>query len=291
MRDLTLELPATGAAAGAHDDPMTPRRHRVLEVRRETADVVTLALAPVAGEEPEAPFRPGQFNMVYAFGVGEVPLSMSSDPASPVVHHTIREVGLVTRALCGLGAGAMVGIRGPFGRGWDLESLGGRDLVLVAGGIGLAPLKPAIHRILAERDRYGRVLLLVGARTPADIPFAAQLDTWRAGGIAVETIVDYAQPGWGGSVGVVTQLIPRAPFTPVRATALVCGPEVMMRLTAKALVNRGVAPEQVRVSLERNMKCAVARCGHCQLGPAFVCADGPVLPWPTVAPLLEVAER
>jgi NAD(P)H-flavin reductase len=272
--------------------PMLPRRYVVTAVQRETADIVTWSAEPLPEDgPPPGPFEPGQFNMVYAFGVGEVPISISSDPADPVVRHTIRAVGPVTTALCDLAPGAMVGIRGPYGQGWGVGSLDGHDVVFVAGGIGLAPLRPAIYRVLAERPRYGTVLLLLGARTPSDLCFASELDEWRGQGMDVEVSVDYAEPGWTGHVGVVTTLLPRAPFTPSEAAALVCGPEVMMRYAAKGLVARGVDPALVRVSLERNMECGLGQCGHCQLGGVFVCKDGPVLPWPDVAPLMEVWER
>jgi NAD(P)H-flavin reductase len=269
---------------------VVPRPFQVLEVRRETPDTFTLAIEPADGK-PRPPFEPGQFDMVYAFGVGEVPISMSSDPAVPLVLHTIRDVGAVTHALCRCEPGDVVGVRGPFGSTWGMDTLGGRDVVVVAGGIGLAPLRPAIHHLLAHRDEVNRVVLLVGARTPSDLCFGDQLDEWRAGGIDVEVTVDYAEAGWTGTVGLVTTLLPKAPFRPADTVALVCGPEGMMKGVAKGLLARGVAAERIRVSLERNMKCAVAQCGHCQLGPAFVCHDGPVLPWSTVGPLLEVAER
>jgi NAD(P)H-flavin reductase len=271
--------------------PLLPRLHTVVSVVQETSDIVTLGLAPASDADRLPAFAPGQFNMVYAFGVGEVPISMSSDPAGPVVLHTIRSVGAVTRRLCELPVGGVVGVRGPFGRGWGVDDLVGRDVVLVAGGIGLAPLRPAIYRLLAERERHGQLLLLVGFRSPSDQCFGGELDTWRRAGMQVEVTVDYAEPGWSGAVGLVTTLLPHVPFRPGRTTALVCGPEVMMRAVAKGLVARGVDPHQVRVSLERNMKCAVAQCGHCQLGATFVCRDGPVLDWVAAEPLVEVSER
>jgi len=270
-------------------DPMLPRAATVVGVKRETGDTWTIAVVPRDGE-PLTGFEPGQFNMVWAYGVGEAPLSISSDPVSPICLHTIRSVGAVTAHLTNLGPGDEVGVRGPFGVGWGMATLEGKDVVLVAGGIGLAPLRPVVYRLLAERDRYGRLLLLLGARTPGDIPFAGELDRWREQGMQIDVTVDYAEPGWSGPVGVVTTLVPRAPLRPSQTIGLVCGPEVMMRYAAKALVSRGLAPGNVRVSLERNMKCGLGQCGHCQLGALFVCKDGPVLPWPQAESLMETWE-
>jgi anaerobic sulfite reductase subunit B len=271
--------------------PLVPHRHVVVSVERETTDIVTIGLVPFSPAERLPVFAPGQFNMVYAYGIGEVALSMSSDPYDDAVGHTIRAVGAVTSRLCELAIGSVVGVRGPYGRGWGMGDLVGRDVVIVAGGIGLAPLRPAIYRLLTERQRYGELLLLAGFRAPSDQCFGAELDTWRGAGMQVEVTVDYAEPGWDGAVGLVTTLLPHGPFHPSRTTALVCGPEVMMVAVARNLVARGVDPHRIEVSIERNMKCAIAQCGHCQLGAAFVCRDGPVLDWAAAEPLLEVAER
>lgn len=274
------------AAAGA----MVPSRHRVRERRVETGDVVTLDLEPIDAPLPRP--RPGQFAMLYAFGVGEVAISVSGTGDGGTLQHTVRGVGATTRALCALDAGAVVGVRGPFGTDWGIEraELDDTDVVVVAGGLGLAPLRPAVHALLG-RPRSGRSSVLVGARTPADLCFASEIGVWRRrGDVHVAVTVDAAAPGWDGGVGLVTDLLGSAPFDPAGAVALVCGPEVMMRFTARSLESSGVAPDRIRVSLERNMHCAIARCGHCQLGPLFVCADGPVLDWATVAPLLAVRE-
>lgn len=272
-------------------EAMAPRRHRVVDRVDETDDTATLLVEPVDG--PPAAFRPGQFHMLWAFGVGEVPISISgADGADGPLAHTIRAVGPVTRALCAAAPGTEIGLRGPFGTDWGLDAAQGGDVLLVAGGIGLAPLRSALHRVLAERDRFGRVGLLVGARSPDAILFTRELENWRGRfDTEVEVTVDYAVAGWRGDVGVVTQLIRRAVFDPDRTLALVCGPEVMMRFTAKALVDRGVPTDRIRVSLERNMQCAIGLCGHCQLGPDFVCRDGPVLSWARVGPMLGVRER
>jgi NAD(P)H-flavin reductase len=267
---------------------MRPVPYVVTGRHAETHDTVTLMLRP-AGNPIEAPC-PGQFTMLYAFGVGEVPVSISGFHRGEVLVQTIRAVGAVTRALCAAVPGDMIGVRGPFGTDWRLDQAAGRDLVLVAGGIGLAPLRPALLAALAQRDRYRRVLLLAGARTPRNLVFAAEFGPWREDGADVQVTVDRPEPGWPGPVGVVTTLIDRANFDPRRAAALVCGPEPMMRFTAGALLRRGVPAGSIRLSLERNMRCGIGRCGHCQLGPLLLCRDGPVVDYPRAEPLLMIRE-
>jgi NAD(P)H-flavin reductase len=270
---------------------MRPEPFEVRQVRRETGDTFTLTLTPVTGEQTR-PFAPGQFNMIYVFGVGEVPISISGDPARPeLLVHTVRAVGAVTRALQKLQRGDWVGVRGPFGTSWPVEQAHGQDVILVAGGIGLAPLRPALDHVLLHRALYGRVVLLYGARTPRDILYARELREWRGRfDIDVEVTVDRATVEWQGAVGVVTKLIQRAPFDPMNAMAMICGPEVMIRFAAVALERRGVATERVFVSVERNMKCAVGLCGHCQLGPFFVCRDGPVFAYDRLRPFFGLRE-
>ena len=271
-------------------DPMLPRPYHVLGLRRETHDTFTLGLEPVRGAGP--PFAPGQFNMVYVFGIGEVPISISGDPNHPnPLVHTVRAVGAVTTAVCNAKRGDVLGVRGPFGSHWPVEEAPGKDVVILAGGIGLAPLRPALLSILAHRERYGRVVLLYGARSPQELLYARQLLQWRSRfDLEVEVTVDTASREWRGNVGVVTTLIPRAAFDPDEVVALVCGPEVMMRFTLAGLQDRGVAPESIYISMERNMKCAVGFCGHCQYGPTFICKDGPVFRYDRVASLLKVRE-
>lgn len=285
---------ALRSASGATPvDPMRPRLYTVLDVHQDTRDTFTFSLSPRTTADAQcAPNGPGQFNMLYVFGVGEVPISMSGDPNDvDVLVHTTREVGTVTRAMGGLRAGATVGVRGPFGTAWPLPEAEGRDVVLVAGGIGLAPLRPVIYRLLAERDRYQRVSILIGARTPEDLLYADELRAWRARlDVDVYVTVDRATGDWRGNVGLVTALIPRSPFDPRNAVAMVCGPEPMMTAAATALVRRNVPRERLWLSMERNMKCAIGHCGHCQLGPLFVCRDGPVFRLDRIAPLLDVEE-
>ncbi len=283
-------------------DPMLPQPYRVQRVRREIPDTFTMELEPADGSEIP-PFATGQFNMLYVFGVGEIPISISGDPAKrkPLVH-TTRAVGTVSKAMRELKSGDVIGVRGPFGSHWPIEQAIGKDVVIVAGGIGLAPLRSMVYQVTAEREKYNHVVLLYGARTSADILYRRELERWRVGrpqgssshthaapaptGLEVYVTVDRARGAWRGSVGVVTRLIPRAPFDPQKTVALVCGPEVMMRFTAVELEKRGIAAEQIYVSMERNMKCAVGLCGHCQYGPNFVCKDGPVFQYSRVQSLL-----
>ncbi len=267
-------------------DPMLPRLARIQRVRRETSDTFTLELALTDGDV-SAPFAPGQFNMLYVFGVGEAPISISGDPAKPLVlQHTTRVVGTVTKAMRRLKRGDTLGVRGPFGSYWPIERATGGDVVIIAGGIGLAPLRPALYHLLSQRERYGMIVLLYGTRTPSDILYPKELERWRAQfDLEVHVTVDRAMGGWRGNVGVVTTLIRRAPFDPRSTTAMVCGPEVMMRFTIQGLLKRGVPPERIFLSMERNMKCAVGFCGHCQFGPTFICKDGPVFRYDRIEPI------
>jgi NAD(P)H-flavin reductase len=278
----------TTANASAADpaDPMLPRVARVRRRRRDGPDVFTLDIE--AEDKHVAVFAPGQFNMLTVFGVGEVPISFSGDPARPgFVVHTVRAVGPVSTALTRLVPGDVVGLRGPFGTNWPMSEASGRDVVLVAGGLGLAPLRPALYRLLAERSLYGKIVLLYGARSPSEILYRREIEAWqRRLDIDVELTVDHAIGDWHGHVGVVTTLIPRAAFDPGHAISLVCGPEVMMRFAIAALRDAGVAAEAIYLSMERNMKCAVAFCGHCQFGSFFVCRDGPVFRYDRVSSLL-----
>lgn len=275
-------------AAAAEQRALLPVPWTVREVTRETADVVTLEVVPGTEQSPPE-WRPGHFNMLYVFGVGEVPISISgSGPGS--ILHTIRGVGPVSRALIALTPGATVGVRGPFGSEWPIQSAAGRDIVVAAGGIGLAPLRPVLEHVMRARDRFDDVVLLYGARTPDDRLFVDSYARWREHRIQVEVTVDHADAGWGGHVGVVTTLIRRARSDAPEASAFLCGPEVMMRFTAQELAQSGVASERTFASMERNMQCAVGHCGHCQLGPEFICLDGPVFPWPRLKPLMSVRE-
>jgi anaerobic sulfite reductase subunit B len=274
------EAPVTGA--------LVPLPFRVAERRRDTADTWTLSLEPLAeGFAAE----PGQFAMVHVFGIGEVPISLSGPPAragDPVVV-TVRAVGAVTEAVCAAEPGAVLGLRGPLGNSWPVAEAAGGDVVVVAGGIGLAPLRGAVLHALRQRERYGSVCVLYGARTPADLLYTDELVGWGTQA-TVEVTVDAAGTEWLGRVGVVPQLVERAPFEPEETTAFVCGPEVMMHFTVEALRGRGVPDERIMLSLERDMRCGVGLCGHCQLGPTLVCRDGPVYSRAEVGRLMEVRE-
>jgi NAD(P)H-flavin reductase len=269
---------------------MVPLPYLVARKRRENHDNWTLELEPVADAVEQ--IGPGQFTMLYAFGVGEVPISTSGDlERSATLVHTIRAVGPVTRALCAAKAGDVIGVRGPFGNRWPIHEAWGRDLVVVGGGVGLPPLRPVLYHALGHRADFGRVVLLYGGRTPDDLLFRRELERWRGHfDMDVDVTVDAAGSDWTGKVGVVTKLIPPAPFDPAEAVAFVVGPEMMMRFTARALLERGMAAERIWISMERTMRCGVGLCGHCQLGPTLICRDGPVYRWDELAPLLEVPE-
>ncbi len=272
-------------------EPFVPLLYRVSRRREETSDVISFALEPLDGDEL-APL-PGQFVMLSAFGVGEVAISVSGTPARDgALWHTVRAVGPVTAALCAAPVGALVGVRGPFGTHWGLEGARGADAVVVAGGIGIAPLRSLVGALLDQaRPASRHVAVLVGARSPGQIVLRDDLTAWRAAGAYVATTVDAATPSWAGSVGVVTALLGDAPFDPAATRAFICGPEVMMRLSARALTESGVAPEHIELALERNMACGIGLCGHCQLGPLLLCRDGPVVGYDAVAGLLAERER
>jgi NAD(P)H-flavin reductase len=266
-------------------NPMLPYPYSVQRVRKETHDTFTLELEPTDGAG-ELFFAAGQFNMLYTFGVGEIPVSISGDPAQPhTLVHTVRAVGGVTKSICQLKRGAGLGVRGPYGSHWPVEEAMGSDVVIVAGGIGLAPLRPVLYSLLAHRDRYGRIVLVYGARTSQELLYERELKKWRGRfDLDVEITVDSATRNWRGHVGVVTALISKAPFDPFSTAAMVCGPEVMMRFTVVELQKRGVSAENIFISMERNMKCAVGFCGHCQFGPTFICKDGPVFRYDQIEP-------
>lgn len=272
--------------AGA--SPMAPRVVHVRKCRRETSDTFTLTMEL----PPGGSFAPGQFYMLYAFGIGEIPISIGGgSPARNELVVTIRAVGAVSAAIAKLRVGDALGLRGPFGRGWPLAIAEGNDVVLVAGGIGLAPLRPVVRHMLKHRRRYGRVALLYGARAPRDILFANDLESWRSRpGVQCLITVDQADRNWPGHVGVVTTLFHQAEFDPSRTIGMVCGPEVMMRFTVGELAKRGVADDRLYLSMERNMQCAIGFCGHCQFGPSFVCMDGPVFRFDRIKAFFVVRE-
>ena len=279
-----------GLAAG-NGEPMLPVPYRVVDRVVETRDSATLVLAPAGRALP--PFLAGQFMMLAAPGIGEVAISVSGDPAATggTLVHTIRAVGAVSAALCDAGPGTVLGVRGPFGTSWDIDSAAGRDLVIVAGGVGLAPLRPVVLGALADRGSYRRVCVIAGARTPAEFLFRGELAAWsRRADIEVEQTIDQPAAGWDGQVGFVTEPLARLPVDPARTTAFLCGPEPMMRFAAQVLLRKGIPAGDIRVSLERNMQCGIGLCGHCQFGPILVCRDGPVVSYALAGPLLTIRE-
>ena len=256
--------------------PMLPRNFRLLSKSHETPDTLTLVFEDQ--EDDGVVFAPGQFMMVYVFGVGEVPISIAGNPHAPnLLIHTVRAVGAVTNAICDLRPGDVVGMRGPFGTSWPLDAAIGQDLLIVTGGIGLAPLRPAVIEALNRRDKLQSLSLVYGARTPEDLLYKDDLLGWESSqDIEVGVTVDRATSAWWGDVGLVTRLIPRVSFNPLDTVAFVCGPEVMMRVVARDLRDRGVPARNIYVSMERNMKCAVGFCGHCQYGRDLLCRTGPI---------------
>lgn len=270
---------------------MTPRPGRVTDRRRETADSWTLDLEP-ADDGAGMSYLPGQFNMIYAFGIGEVPISISggSGEEGPLVH-TVRDVGAVSAAICRADPGEVLGIRGPYGSAWPVAAAGGRHVLIVAGGVGLAPLRPALREALDRREELDGLTLLLGGRTPADLLFRGELEELGTDPrLELAVSVDSAEAGWRGHVGVVTSLIDDLVLDPSRTTALLCGPEVMMRFAAQALIRRGMDPADLHLSMERNMKCAVTQCGRCQFGPTFVCREGAVMRYGDIERIFNLRE-
>lgn len=278
-------------AAKHHPDPSLPRVYKIIARRQDLADTYSMDLVPADGGLPPR-FSHGQFNMLGAFGGGEVPISISGDAArADIVTHTIRAVGGATIALEKLRKGDFVTLRGPYGRPWPFEELVGKDVLIIAGGVGLAPLRSTILGVLAARQKFGRVAVLYGTRSPQDLLFEDELLSWRGRfDTQVSVTVDRADYEWAGNVGVVTRLIKGLEISPEDTVSFVCGPEIMMSYSAQKLTDLGVAPQNIYLSMERNMRCAVGFCGHCQMAGKFVCKDGPVFSWQDLKKTLSVAE-
>jgi len=238
-------------------------------------------------------FQPGQIHMVGVFGVGEVPISVSSDPAEPgELAHTIRVCGRVTHVIEGLRVGDRITLRGPLGRPWPMENAHGGDLVFVGGGLGMAPLRSALYAAIHDRKAYRRVLVLVGARDPGQVLYQGELELLLGSGhdLEIHFVVDRADDGWPYREGLITALFPDVGIDPAASTVFMCGPEIMMWFGMRELSAMGIPDERLWLTMERNMHCAVKLCGHCQLGPYFVCADGPIFRWDEIGPLLGVKE-
>ena len=266
---------------------------RILDVRTENSNTKTFTCQFIDEDIRKMyGFLPGQFNMLYVPGVGEAAISISSDSEQKdSIQHTVRIVGSVTRAVEKLPKGSIIGLRGPFGTPWPLKEMEGKDVVIVAGGIGLAPLRPTIYWILRHRKLYKRVMLLYGCRTPEDRVFAQELEQWdRDASIQVLVTVDNATSAWSGPVGVVTNLMQRVKVNADRTVVLVCGPKILNRVAAWNFLQLHVPPDHVYVSLERNMNCGFGRCGHCQLGAKFICKDGPVFSFAEIADIFTKEE-
>jgi NAD(P)H-flavin reductase len=276
---------------GLAADPMTPQPYCVHDVAKETPDTFTLTLEPQNGPSGSS-FQPGQFSMLWVFGAGELPISISGDPGKQDhLVYTVRSVGKATHALVSQKARAGVGVRGPFGAGWPVDAARGLDLVIVAGGIGLAPLRPVIYHVLSHRRDYERLVVLYGARSPRDLLYRKELAAWaRQPDTQVLVTVDYGGLSWRNHVGVVTTLFKFARLRPSRSLAMLCGPEIMMRFVVRDLEAQGLSRKQIYLSMERNMKCAVGFCGHCQFGPHFICKDGPVFPYEQIAAQMDKYE-
>ncbi len=271
--------------------PWRTRTVRIMEIIPEIEGIATYRLCADEDEEPDTyQFQEGQFNMLYLPGVGESAISMSGDAASRDAWiHTVRIAGNVTRSLASLQPGETLGVRGPFGTGWPIEQLVGTDVIIVAGGLGLAPLRPVIYHLIRHRAMFGSIDLIIGARTPDGLLYQIEYDSWRHSRINVQVTVDRGAAAWTGNIGVVTTLLDRMMIPdPARCRVITCGPEVMMKYVALANIHRGIAADQIWISMERNMQCATGLCGHCQLGPAFICKDGPVLRYDRLQPYLFV---
>lgn len=256
---------------------MLPRPFMINRLNWETGagDIFTWELAPL--DDQPYHFKPGQFNMLYCHGQGEVPISIAADCEHGPLIHTTRAVGGVTRGMAQLKIGDTVGVRGPFGSHWPIENCVGQDLIIMSGGLGLPPLRPVIYYILNHRPLYRRVFLLYGARTPLDLVYRAEVEAWRNQGmIDVLLTVDKSTGQWRDNIGVVPQLLNQVVVDVNNTTVMMCGPEVMMHFGQLALHKLGINDDQILVSMERNMKCAIGHCGHCQWGPHFICKSGPV---------------
>ena len=282
---------AGSSAPSTRSHPLAPAPYVVRSQMAETGDTHTLVLSPANGRSV-SPALPGQFNMLYVFGVGEAAISASGDPSdSSALVHTVRNAGPITAALAQSPPGQTIGVRGPYGRGWPLDQAKGRDVVLMAGGLGLPPLRPALYELLSHRSDYGRIEVIYGARTPKDLVYYDQIQQWRQRtDLRFQVTVDAADRTWYGDVGLVTARIPDTRFDPGNTVAFLCGPEIMMKYAARDLEARGIPRSSMWLSMERNMKCAVAVCGHCQFGPAFVCRDGPVFRYDVVRDWLATRE-
>jgi NAD(P)H-flavin reductase len=273
-------------------DPWAVHPVRIRGIKPEVTGIATYELGfDDPAVQARYRFQPGQFNMLYLPGIGEAAISISSDPDRPeTLLHTVRVVGNVSRALSRKELGDQILLRGPFGSTWPMADCHGCDLVIAGGGVGLAPLRPILYHVAGHRADFGRVTLLYGARTSRDLLYADEFDDWRASGIDVEVTVDLGDDAWLGHIGVVPSLFYRLRLKAAQTRILTCGPEIMMRFVIFEALARKVPPRHIYLTLERNMNCALGFCGHCQLGPAFVCRNGPVFTYEQMAPYLDIED-
>ena len=275
------------------DNPYVPEMAVIMKIERQTFDVNTYTLTFMdKAKQRDYAFAGGQFNMLTIFGFGEAPISVSSDPQDRSdIQHTVRKVGGVTEALFNLKERDVLGMRGPYGRGWPLKEAKGKNILVVAGSIGLAPLRPVITQVIRNREEYGGFELMYGARTPGDLLFTDEFDYWRkVKDFRVLLSVDAVPKDqiWDHNVGVVTTLFDHMSSTPAATIVMTCGPEIMMKFALKGLLARGFSSSQIFLSLERRMECGLKKCGHCQIGEKYVCRDGPVFPWTEIKDIPEI---
>lgn len=266
-----------------------PHPAKIIKRTQESRTIFTLE-TQFMDTEPHTPFYPGQFNMLYLYGIGEVAISIASDPADTTrLKHTIRAVGRVTRALQNLMEGDEIGIRGPYGNGWPLKNVMGKNMIIVTGGLGCAPTVSMINYLLARREDYGQITILQGVKHSEDLIFRKQYALWEATpNTTVHIAADVAGPKWPWAVGYVTDMIQSLTLRPEKTIALMCGPEMMMHAAVKALTTKGLPEADIYLSMERNMACGIGHCGHCQYGGLFVCKDGPIFAYPKIKALFSV---
>ncbi len=290
--DSSCRCGSSDSSVSSLHDPMVPVPFTVIEAWEEYPGCNTFIVKP-KDAQGSCDFKPGQFHMIYKFGCGEIPISNCSDSGDTEnLIFTVMNVGEVSASLCALKKGDQIDLRGPFGSVWPIEQAKGKDVVIVSGGLGLPPVRPVIYHILKNRADFGNVSLLHGARTPDHLVYTDELKQWakREDLHLALTVDDAGEADWSGNVGLVTALIDDAPFDPANTVAITCGPEIMMKFVVAELQEKGMSSDDIYVSMERNMKCAVGLCGRCQYGKHFVCKDGPVFPFADIKDIFAIEE-
>ncbi|MCK7580123.1 MAG: FAD/NAD(P)-binding protein [Chromatiales bacterium] len=273
------------------DSPYTPHVAEVVENIEESPGIRTLRLRLVdPAVHASFRFRPGQFNMLYLYGVGEVPISIVSDPeGEDLFDHTIRAVGRVTNAMVRLPAGARLGVRGPYGSGWPLRTAEGQDVMIITGGLGCAPVVSVINYVMRRRSRFRRLVIMQGVKHTEDLIWRRRYEAWaQLPDTSVYIASDVGAPLWPWHVGRVTELFDQVTLDPLHTVAMLCGPEVMMGVAVRQLLARSVPEAAIWLSMERSMHCAIGHCGHCQFGGQFVCKDGPIFHYGAIKSLFGV---